>query len=154
MRGRLPILAVVPLLLSCDPAVREEEKRSPPTPLPALPTEAQLASSCFTSPGEMMMRESEEASKGVFIEPTYEEVIVRSARCGWADRALRVAQCRFEQSSVPFGEQQLPRRERYLRLLKDRDWQPGLALLVYDPVLGWERECRLRPPPPAPQEER
>jgi hypothetical protein len=146
---RLPILAGVVLLLSCD-SPAPEQKEWEQSPLPALPTEAQLAASCYKNPGEMMMLEAEEASKGVFIEPTYEEFIVRSPRCEWRDGKRRVAECRYEQSSIPFGEQEPPKRERYLRQLRDRDWQPASAMLVHDPVLGWARECRRQPVPSAP----
>jgi hypothetical protein len=79
----------------------------------------------------------------VFIEPTFEEYIVRKADCRWRSGQRDVATCGFEQASIPLGSQQPPERERYLARLRNREWRKAEAVLSPDNPAGWT--CQLQP---------
>ena len=144
---RRPTPLLFLLLASCR---REQEERATEEVQPAvaasLPTDEDIAAACYRSPAEMAQLEAEEAGRGVHIEPTYDEYLVRAARCAWRAQRPKTAQCRFEVATIPLHAQDEPERSRHLARLGHRRWEPAAALLTHHPVLGWREheQCRLR----------
>lgn len=141
-----PLLALPLLLLGCEGAERntaQEAAKEAPMPPHELPVSAEVADACYSDPGEMMAEEARLSQQGVFIEPTFEEFIIRNVSCDWRVRERNVAFCRFEQGSIPMGSQEPPERARHLARMRDRDWHKAEAVLSYASPEGWS--CELVP---------
>ena len=137
--SRPPALLALFLLLSCAPEAEklpEPEGGEGPGRI-ALPTADEINSACFRTPGEMADEEARQAANGVFIEPTYEEFLVRKAECVWRKRRPPTASCTFEQASIPMGWQEGEERRKHLEWLEDRPWTSRTALLTYRREKGW-----------------
>jgi hypothetical protein len=142
------LLPIALLLYSCGAESDNQTERvsaREPVQRGQLPRGDEIAAACYASPDKMMMEEARLAGEGVFIEPTFEEFIVRKADCGWRPGQRDNAVCGFEHASIPLGSQQPPARERYLARLREGDWRKTEAVLSPASPAGWICQLKLRP---------
>ena len=136
------LLLLSTLAVGCserDPMARTDDlwPRFRRAAVAAFPTEDEIERAC----GEAAAHFKEEAEKtpGTYVDLEYYDYPVRNPVCRWELEAASTAICRFEISEVPIVSPTAEELADALRRMREEDWRPNRARLVYVTSFGYRR---------------